>query len=292
MKFHLIDERSRRKVVVEEKHSIIILIIMIFVILTMIAQFIHVMLLFVVNVFLGLYSLVSMVLLFIYVFVLNHLRRKADMSVRIATFKTINGKTIVVKKVSSFWITLALIIDYFLIAIVIISIVFILVKQQVSTITSLIILGLGLFSIILLYIIARILGFLRTKLDFDGEEFYTVSIEGVVLKFYKDRSFWITLALIITIIEAVTALVLAFMIISNTIVLPEDLIYRITGYHWLETMEELKLLLVISLVITTIIYSIIATILNFLRVRVHIIIASTSYSTTPNKALENDNSLI
>ncbi len=277
MQFHVLDEFGR-KVVVEERHSIIILIAMVLLIIGVVIQLIYTTLLFMLSPYTGLTSILSILLTLVYVFVLNHLRRKADMDVEIAKFKTLDGRTVVVRKISSFWFTLGLVIVYVLIALMIIGLI-------VSLVTIPFIALLYVIALIALIILARVLYFLRTRLDYEGEVFRVVSEEGVILEFYKERSFWITLALIITIIEAIAIFLIAALIITGSIGLPTNLLTGSLEHGGLEhftTYDYLRLAYGIGLFIAGIFLLIIAAMLNFLRIRVHVKIASTSYSKTPS----------
>ncbi len=273
-RFRIVDE-SGRMVVVEEKHSFIILIAMIILVVGLVFQLIYTVALFAINLFVGFASLFTVIVYLIYVFVLNHLRRKADMNVDSAEFKTMDGRTVSVRKVSSFWLTLGLVLIYVLIALMIIGLIASLVSFPILA-------PIYLIFIVILFIYARVLGFLRTKLDYSGETFKVVTEEGVVLEFYKERSFWITLALIFTLIEAIIVFILAAMIFTKTLVIPENFVVspglqppesHMPGF----TREWGSLVYSIALGITGIVLLIIAAILNFLRTRVHVKIVSVSY---------------
>jgi len=277
LQFHVLDEFGR-KVVVEERHSIIILIAMVLLIIGVVIQLIYTMSLLLLNPYTGFTSISSILLTLVYVFVLNHLRRKADMDVKIAKFKTLNGKTVVVRKISSFWFTLGSIIVYVLIAFAIIGLI-------ASIITLSRVALLCIVALIVLTILARVLNFLRTRLDYEGEVFRVVSEEGVILEFYKERSFWITLALIITIIEAIAIFLVATLITTGLIDLPTNLLtgsLEHNGSEYWITPEYLRLTYGIGLFIAGIFLLITAAMLNFLRICVHVKIASTSYSKTPS----------
>ncbi len=213
----------------------------------------------------------------IYVFVLNHLRRKADMNVDQAGLPTASGGVILVKKISSIWITLALVFVYISIILTFIGLFYAVYLFINGIAESYALIGGSIGSLIVLFIYARILGFLRTRLDFDGERIVIPTQNGIYVELYKDRSFWITLALIITIIGAIILFAVgALAIIYGASILPVTPIYTSEGigeltHAEITTSQNMSSMITgIGLFVIGILFLINAAVLNFLRIRTHI----------------------
>jgi hypothetical protein len=136
----------------------------------------------------------------IYTAILSHLKHKADMDPSEASIQSVTGGSIRVWKESSVWISILLGFIY------------------IGLITSFIALGYGLFiynqapvaAERLVYIgltglvsggvLAKILGFLRTRLNFKGERIIAPDINGNSVELYKDHSIWLTLGFLATVL--------------------------------------------------------------------------------------------
>lgn len=260
--YHVVDE-SGSLISIEEKTSTIITVLMAIQIIFFITLLFTALTNMVISPLAGLFNLFPSLLSLIYVFVLNHLRRKADMDKDLATFKTVDGGIIVVHKKSSFWITLMLVIVYVGIALTIVSLIAFMFVSYILAITSILLL-------IILIVIERVLRFLRTKLDFIGERFQVQTEEGVIIELYKSRSFWITLALILVLIDAIIFFVSAFMLLTGMLSYKDIFGYPLYYLPYSLIHHASNVVFGVSLLISAFLLLIQATILNFLRVRAHI----------------------
>ena len=229
--------------------------------------------------------IVIAILSLVYAFVYNHLRKKADMDVKEAAFMTPYGGTVAVKKKSSIWITLAL-------AFTILGIVFALgasgyaalMFMDYSTEAATMVIGIGIGAVIALAIYAAILNFLRTKLDFEGDNLVLQTIRGAYIELYKKKSIILTIALVLTILLAIMLLALGAFIMAEGGGM-EGMIPSIIEEYYGGTIEfgpEASMIAGAVFIGATILLFINAAVLNFLRVRTHVRPASVAPApTTP-----------
>lgn len=222
-----------------------------------------------VTIFMGLFAL-------IYVFVLNHLRKKADMNVDRALIPTASGGFIEVRKVKSFWITLAL-------AFTIIGIIVFIgmvgyglyLTASLGPEVGMALVVPGIIGIIAMLIYAAILNFLRAKIDFDGDRVLIRAANGALLELYKRKSTWLLIAMIFTILAAILMFAMAALAITGSLTIHG------TGYYGMAAgpgaygpgLGEALLSGIygsIAFIFAGIYFLIIAAVLNFLRVRGHI----------------------
>ena len=185
-------------------------------------------------------------LLLVYVFALNHLRKKADMNIDRAFFPSPYGGTIEVRKVSSIWITLAMVFTIIMIGSSIVSMFYsVSLPGSMSSGFS------GLGGIIMGIVALFVLNFLRTELDFPGDKVVLRSTTGVMIELYKDSSILITIAMVFTLLGAFILMGLGV----YTIALSPSSAGLIAGGYF---------------VLLGIFLLIISAVLNFLRVRTHL----------------------
>ncbi len=205
----------------------------------------------------------------IYVFVLNHLRVKGDMDKNRAVLETVDGRRIVVVKKSSIWITLGQVFAGVFLALSIIvlgaGIVLSFSAAYMEPVgPGLAILG-GLLS--LLWGIAfKVLGFLKTKIDFPGEKALVKTINGSMIMLYKSRSIWITIAMILTLITALALISIGIGLILGIIASMISPILE--NYH--TPTHQYTLITGLILLGIGLLELIIVAILNFLRTRGHV----------------------
>ncbi len=138
-------------------------------------------------------------LLFVNTAVLSHLKHKADIYPGRVDLESVDGSVGTVVKDSSVWITLLLAFTV-LGMLGSLGVVAYSVAVGGSTASGI---GAGIVVFIVFALYARILWFLRTRLMFKGDRVLVPSREGVVVELYKDRSFWITLALAMALLAGV-----------------------------------------------------------------------------------------
>ena len=202
----------------------------------------------------------------IYVFVLNHLRVKGDMDKNSAVLETVDGRRIVVVKKSSIWITLGQVFaDVFLVLSIIVlgaGIVLSLCAAYMEPVgPGLAILG-GLLSL-LWGIIFKVLGFLKTKIDFPGEKALVKTINGSMIMLYKSRSIWITIAMILTLITALALISIGVGLILGIIASTISPIFE----NYYTPTHQYTLITGLTLLGIGLLELIIVAILNFLRTR-------------------------
>ncbi len=257
-----------------EKASIILTILMVFLIIGFLGElFMAVSMLasfpqggFVGGIVLMLQSLVAL----IYVFVLNHLRVKGDMDADRAEIDAVDGRRVIVVKKSSIWITIGLIIDGILVAVsLLITIIGILltVMGGVMSYGGIALSIAGILFLIITLLVFQVLRFLRTKIDFPVENFRAQTIDGRIIEFYKSRSIWILIAMILTLISAVATIFAGISIIFGLLSPP---MLEIPGGPEPMTPASTHSILGIILVIEGLLMLIPVAVLNFLRVRGHV----------------------
>ncbi|MEB3757752.1 MAG: hypothetical protein GSR76_02735 [Desulfurococcales archaeon] len=144
----------------------------------------------------------------IYAAILSHLKHKADMDPGEASILSVTGGSVRVWKDSSIWISLLLGLVYLGIVASLIALGYglLVYKQAPGTAGQLV--YMGILGLVGGGILAKILGFLRTRLNFKGDKVIALDVNGGNVELYKDRSVWLTIGFAVTILAglALTAI--------------------------------------------------------------------------------------
>jgi len=213
----------------------------------------------------GVGGIVAGLIMLINVFVLNHLRKKGDMSTGRAVFVATDGRSVEVVKRSSVWITLAM-------ALAVIGLILSLGLVAVASLMPAVVSvtaapqGFGDVAVtaavqviaILLWI--AVLNFLRTKIDFAGESITLRTASGQLIELYKRRSVWILLGTVFSALAGIALIGLAaYSLIQGINVQVGSIEVGLEG-----------LAASVSAGVAGLIALIWAAVLNFLRVRGHV----------------------
>ena len=215
----------------------------------------------------------------IYVFILNHLRKKGDMNVSSVVIPTAYGGAIEVHKKSSIWITLALVFAVLGIigSIGIMGYGFIMYATLPEVGTSMIVMG--LIGIIAGALYAAILNFLRTKIDFPGDRVILRTTAGYFIELYKSKSIWLTIGMVFTLLGAIALIGLgALAIVAGSLAGPPQALSYYPGEVGPADMSMAMLPMYgiggmyagIMLILMGLLLLINVAVLNFLRVRGHV----------------------
>ncbi len=144
----------------------------------------------------------------IYTAILSHLKHKADMDPGEASILSVTGGSVRVWKDSSIWISLLLGLVYLGIVASLIALGYglLVYKQAPGTAEQLV--YMGILGLVGGGILAKILGFLRTRLNFKGDKVIALDVNGGNVELYKDQSVWLTIGFAVTILAglALTAI--------------------------------------------------------------------------------------
>lgn len=211
-KYQVADSQGRI-IVLEEKTSIILTIAFILVIIAVVGSFVAAVRALTINILATTPFILMGFIGLVYVFVLNHLRKKGDMSTDRAVFPTIQGNYVEVVKKSSIWITLAYALSI------------------IGLIGSLGVLGYGIYvyassgfgaglvmtgvmTTIFTLVYLFVLRFLRTKIDIDSDIVLRTT-SGQLIELYKRRSIWLTLGMVFAIMGAIIFLALGVLMFTG-----------------------------------------------------------------------------
>lgn len=214
----------------------------------------------------------------IYVFILNHLRKKGDMNVSYAVFPTAYGGAIEVRKKSSIWITIALVFAVIGIIGSIGLIGFGVYVMSASEEAGASIAAAGVIGVIVGALYAAILNFLRTKIDFPGDRVVLRTTTGFFIELYKSTSIWLTIGMVLTLLGAIALLALgAVIMISGPEIMGEPMGF---SYGYAASLGPDLRYSGASLILLGLILLINVAVLNFLRVRGHVRPAQGGYVPT------------
>ncbi len=212
-KYQVADSQGRI-IVLEEKTSIILTITLVLAIIAVIGSFAAAARASLINILIAIPFIVAGLVGLVYVFVLNHLRKKGDMNIDRAVFPTIQGGYVEVIKKSSVWITLAyaLSIIGLIAALGILGYgVYVYVSDGLGA--GLVMMGAVMTVFVLVYFF--VLRFLRTKIDFKAENIVLRTTSGQLIELYKRRSMWLTLGMAFAIIGAIIFLALGVLMFAG-----------------------------------------------------------------------------
>ena len=276
-----VTDTSGREVVLEERTSVVLTAMMVLGVVAAVASAIATVYLLATEPVLSIAGFVALIASLIYTVVFNHLRKKGDMNVGKASFKAVDGRVVTVVKKSSLWITLG-VAAYVVVALL--GIAAIAVGLYLGGELAAGLVGLGITILVVALIAVAALNFLRTKIDFEGDSVEIKTSRGSGVVVYKRRSFWIALAMVISVIIAImyfayaaiqlyTAFVGGVSAIPTTIVAhraAEVPVYAeyLRGLQQLGT--SLGYLSPVANLVAGLLMLINAAILNFLRVRGHV----------------------
>ena len=212
-KYQVADSQGRI-IALEEKTSIILTIAFVLAIIAVIGSFVAAARASLINVLATIPFIVAGLIGLVYVFVLNHLRKKGDMNTDRAVFPTIHGGYVEVVKKSSIWITLA----YALSIIGLIAALGVLGYGVYVYISGGLGAGLvmsGAVMTVFVLVYFSVLRFLRTKIDFKLENVVLRTTSGQLIELYKRRSIWLTLGMVFAIIGAIIFLALGVLMFAG-----------------------------------------------------------------------------
>jgi len=262
---YVVVDASGRQVILSEKRSIIITIAMVFAILGAVGMFGATALLIQRSIAFAGAGILGALVMLLYVFILNHLRKKGDMNVSHATFKGPYG-VIEVRKKSSIWLTLALGLTILSIIASVGLIGFGAMNLQTGGIQMITI---GVIGLISSSLYAAVLNFLRTKLDMPVDKAVIVAASGQYLELRKSKSVLITIGLALTILAALGAFGVGALALTGGITgldpASASSYITVTSYNIGQgpVLAGGMIFLGVMLLIG-------AAVLNFLRVRVHV----------------------
>ncbi len=263
---YIVVDASGRQVVLSEKRSIIITIAMVFAILGVIGMLGMAAMLAQRSIELAGAGVLGALVMLLYVFILNHLRKKGDMNVDYAVFKGPYGM-IEVRKKSSIWLTLAL---GLAILAVIGSLGLIGLGAMNLRAGGTQMVSLGVASLISSLIYAAVLNFLRTKLDMPVDRAVIVAATGQYLELRKSKSILITIGLVITILAALGAFGIGALALTGGLAgLGSTTSSYLAAAPY--STAQVGLALGGGMIFLGIMLLIGAAVLNFLRVRVHVV---------------------
>jgi MFS family permease len=210
----------------------------------------------------------------IYAAVLSHLKHKADMKPDEALISSASGGSVRIWKASSVWISILLAFIYLGILISLGMLGYGLYTYKTAPVQADQFISIGIAGIIIGIIFARIFGFLRTKLEFKGERIIAFSSEDGHIELYKDRSVWLTLGFVVTLLGGIVFVIIPILSLAGvTVFSPEPLLNTaghtsgVTHEYFLESHAWLSL---IGLFFWGLLLLVNAAVLNFLRVRTQI----------------------
>ncbi len=199
---YVVIDTSGRQVVLSEKRSIIITVAMVFTVLGVIGILGTTVMLAQRSIELAGAGILGAIVTLLYVFILNHLRKKGDMNVDYAVFSGPYG-AVEVRKKSSIWLTLALALAI-LGAIGSVAMIG-LGAMHMGTYGTTQIMVSGIAGLIMSLIYIAVLNFLRTKLDIPVDRAVIIAANGQYLELKKSKSILITIGLALTILAAIGA---------------------------------------------------------------------------------------
>ncbi|MCE4606207.1 MAG: hypothetical protein F7B59_02625 [Desulfurococcales archaeon] len=207
----------------------------------------------------------------IYTAVLSHLKHKADMKPSEALLSTAQGSTVRVWKASSIWISILLAFIYLgiLASLGVLGYGLYIYKTEPTVSESFTTIGVG--GLVVGVVFAKIFGFLRTKLEFKGERIITVESSGGHVELYKDRSVWLTLGFIFTLLGGIAFILIPILVsLGFMSFLPAPMLAN-PGYNHIlihgYSIRPNSWISEVGLFISGIVLLINAAVLNFLRVR-------------------------
>jgi len=264
---YVVVDASGRQVILSEKRSIIITIAMVFAILGVLGMFGMAAMLAQRSIALAGAGALGGLVMLLYVLILNHLRKKGDMNVDYAVFRGPYG-TVEVRKKSSIWLTLAL---GLAILAIIGSLGLIGLGAMNLQAGGTQMLSLGITSLISSLIYAAVLNFLRTKLDMPLDRAVIVAASGQYLELRKSKSILITIGLVITILAALGAFGIGALALTGGLAGLSSA--ATTSYLAAApySIPQAGLALGGGMIFLGIMLLIGAAVLNFLRVRVHVV---------------------
>lgn len=263
---YIVIDTSGRQVVLKEKRSIIITIAMIFLILGVLGMLGMAATLAQRSVELAGAGILGAFVMLLYVFILNHLRKKGDMNTNYAVFRGPYGM-VEVRKKSSVWLTLALGLAV-LAAIGSIGIIgFGAMNLQAGGAQMI---AAGASGLIASLIYVAVLNFLRTKLDMPVDKAVIITASGQYLELRKSKSVLITIGLALTILAALGAFGMGALALMGGLT---GLGFTTSSYATVApySIPQSGLALGGGMIFLGIMLLIGAAVLNFLRVRVHIV---------------------
>ena len=209
----------------------------------------------------------------IYTAILSHLKHKADMAPGEASILSVTGGTVRVWKDSSIWISLLLGLVYLGIVVSLIALGYglLVYKQAPGAAEQLV--YVGLLGLVGGGLLAKILGFLRTRLNFKGDKVIALDVNGGNVELYKDRSVWLTIGFAVTILSGLALTAIPVLQAMGAVSLNYG---SLTGSAWdagihgnsLESIQ--KYVGPAGMLVTGLVLLVNAAVLNFLRVRVQI----------------------
>ncbi len=261
---YVVVDASGRQVILSEKRSIIITIAMAFTILGVLGMLGMAAMLAQRSIVLAGTGVLGGLVMLLYVFILNHLRKKGDMNVDYAAFRGPYGM-VEVRKKSSIWLTLAL-------GLAILSIIGSLGLIGLGAMNlqagGTQMLSLGIAGLISSLIYAAVLNFLRTKLDMPVDRAVIVAATGQYLELRKSKSILIAVGLAITVLAALGAFGIGALALTGGLAgLGSTSSYLAAAPYGT---AQAGLALGGGMIFLGIMLLIGAAVLNFLRVRVHI----------------------
>ncbi len=209
----------------------------------------------------------------IYTAILSHLKHKADMNPGEASILSVTGGSVKVWKDSSIWISLLLGLVYLGIVASLIALGYgLLVYKQAPGAAGQLV-YIGLLGLVGGGLLAKILGFLRTRLNFKGDKVIALDINGENVELYKDRSVWLTIGFAVTILAGLALTVIPILQAIGVVSLNYG---SPTNYPWdagihgssLESIQEYAG--PAGMLVTGLVLLVNAAVLNFLSVRVQI----------------------
>ncbi len=209
----------------------------------------------------------------IYTAILSHLKHKADMNPSEASILSVTGGSVRVWKDSSIWISLLLGLVYLGIVASLIALGYglLVYKQAPGTAGQLV--YIGLLGLVGGGLLAKILGFLRTRLNFKGDKVIALDVNGGNVELYKDRSVWLTIGFAVTILAGLALTAIPILQAIGVVSLNYGSLTDNTwdaGIHGssLESIQEYAG--PASMLVTGLVLLVNAAVLNFLSVRVQI----------------------
>ncbi len=209
----------------------------------------------------------------IYTAILSHLKHKADMDPGEASILSVTGGSVRVWKDSSIWISLLLGLVYLGIVASLIALGYglLVYKQAPGTAGQLV--YMGILGLVGGGILAKILGFLRTRLNFKGDRVIALDVNGGNVELYKDRSVWLTIGFAVTILAGLALTAIPVLQAIGVVSLNYgSLTYNTwdAGIHGssLESIQEYAG--PAGMLVTGLVLLVNAAVLNFLSVRVQI----------------------
>ncbi len=213
----------------------------------------------------GVGGIVAGLVALINVFVLNHLRKKGDMSTGKALFIAADGRRVEVVKKSSVWITLAMAFAVIGLILSLASVAIASLMPNMASVTAAPqsfsdVAAVAAVQVIILLLWIAMLNFLRIKIDFSGGSVTLRTTTGQLIELYKERSAWILLGTVFSALAGIAIIGLAAYSLIQGIDVQIGSIE--IGFEGLTTALSAGVAGVSALIW--------AAVLNFLRVRGHV----------------------